>query len=67
MSEPARLSLNKQDAEEAKFQESLLDAAAVVERLSPFCETTSEMQGLLQLAFENKGQLRMVMSVVLKK
>lgn len=49
---------------EAAFRSSLGDVAAIAEKLAPHCRTVEEMVGMIQLAIDNDGQLRLLMDTV---
>lgn len=49
---------------EDKFRESLKDAGVVIHKLSSICVTFDEALGMLHLAIENDGQLRLLMNMI---
>ena len=49
------------------FRESLLDVITICRKLEPYCSDVEMLIGMLQLATENLGQLRLLMAVVIKK
>lgn len=48
---------------ESSFYESLKDVGAILEALSPSCETVGEAIGVVRHALENPGQLRILLSL----
>ena len=46
------------------FKKSLDDVAVVIEKLAPHCQSFDEMVGMLKLAEENGGQLRLLYRIV---
>jgi hypothetical protein len=50
---------------EDKFRESLRDAGTVIHKLSNICVTFDEALGMIHLALENDGQLRLLMASIL--
>ncbi len=58
--------VDKQQEGEEAFRESLKDVVLVIEKLSPLVERTDDLAGMLRLAIQNSGQLRLVIEMVLK-
>lgn len=48
-----------------KFRASLEDLSVVAEKLLPVCPATADLLGMVRLAMENDGQLRLLMATVL--
>jgi hypothetical protein len=57
---------NKMTPEES-FRESLKDVIVVAQMLASHCQTIEELIGMAELALENDGQLRLLMTTVMKK
>ena len=53
----------KKTAEE-QFRDGLLDVAAVVEKLLPFCEQSKELLEVVQLALTNDAQLKILLKAL---
>lgn len=56
----------KASAEES-FRESLKDVVTIAEKLTPYCQTIDDLVSMANLALENDGQLRLIMSIVASK
>lgn len=52
---------------EAGFRDSLKDLLVIVPKLIPFCGNINDLVSMVQLALENDGQLRLLMSLVVRK
>lgn len=52
---------------EENFRASLKDVLGIIEKLSPICQSTSDLAGMVQLALENDAQLRLLIKEVLQK
>ena len=57
---------SKPSAEDG-FRDSLKDVLVVADKLSLSCLSVEEMIGMVQLALENDGQLRLLMAMVAQK
>ena len=58
---------DKQSEVEASFHSSIQDVMVIAQKLLPHCRTVEELIGMVGLALENEGQLRLLMSVVSQK
>ena len=65
MTEGPKQMTEKQAEAEIKFRSSLQDVAAVARSLAPYCRGIEELVGMVELALDNSGQLRMLMERVL--
>ncbi len=50
-----------------EFRDSLLEVAACLDKLAPFCKTIVEMIDMIKLATESDGQLRLLIAVMQAK
>lgn len=48
---------------EQSFRSSLEDVVVVLEKLSPFATSPEELAGMVRLALENEGQLRLLFQI----
>jgi hypothetical protein len=46
---------------EDSFRSSLQDVVTISEKLAPHCASVEEMTGMIKLALDNDGQLRLLM------
>lgn len=53
----------KPTVEEA-FRSTLEDVALIATKLSPYCSETKDLVGMIQLALENDGQLKLLINLV---
>ena len=49
------------------FRSSLEDIVAISEKLSPVCDSISDLVEMCKLALTNDGQLNLIMNLVTKK
>lgn len=49
------------------LRESLRDLIVVLEKLNDVCESCSDLKGMLELAVENEGQLRLLFAKITGK
>lgn len=54
-----------QPSDEDIFRDSLRDAIVLVTKLAPVCPNVEDLVGLMKLATENDGQLRLLMDKVI--
>ena len=52
---------------EDRLQSSLKDVLVIAEKMSPYCTTVEELIGIVRLAIENPGQLRIILELVATK
>lgn len=50
---------------EEKMRENLMDLSNLLERLAPLCDRTDDLIGVVRLALENTGQLRILMKTIM--
>lgn len=48
------------------FRSSLEDVITIAEKLTPLCETVSDLVGMVRLATENDGQLKLLYELVMR-
>lgn len=58
---------SRQQTEEQKFRDSFLETLAVIDRLSPYCQTVEELRDVVQLALDSPGQLRLLIATMTTK
>ena len=46
------------------FRESLADLVTICEKLLPYCDDIAELLGMVRLALENDGQLKIIMALM---
>lgn len=57
----------EQKAATDSFRESLKDVVTIAEKLAPYCQTIDDLVSMANLALENDGQLKLLMSIVASK
>lgn len=53
-----------QKTTEDSFRESLKDLVTITQKLNHYCESTSDLTAMVNLALDNDSQLRLLMSIV---
>lgn len=59
--------VSKQTELEDNYRSSLQDVIVVAQKLSPYCKTVDELLSMVQLALENDGQLRLLITITTQK
>ena len=59
--------VSKQTELEGNYRSSLQDVIVVAQKLSPYCKTVDELLSMVQLALENDGQLRLLITITTQK
>lgn len=56
--------MDQKNSTEASFRSTLEDLLLVATKLSPYCQQTSDLVGMVQLAIDNDGQLKLLIKLV---
>ncbi len=54
----------KQESVEESFKSTIEDLVLISTKLKPFCESIQDLIGMLNLALENNGQLKLLINLV---